>query len=249
MLFEITEPAAGAENMRRDELLLAGAATAPPTLRLYRWSCTTLSLGYGQALSQAADPAALSRLGIPWVRRPTGGRALLHQPDELTYAFAAGRQLAPRLRTAYARVMRAIRQGLAAFISLDPPRGEPAPAGGFPARLPCLAVASGHELTVDGRKLVAGAQRWRRTAFLQHGSIPWTVDRRRTNEAAGLPPDSQVHAVGLAELASAGEVAAPRVETVARALSTSFAQEFGEGRVVVCSAALDHALDPASVSP
>ena len=229
VLFHLEEAAEGAWNMRRDEQLLAEAADgAPPTLRLYRWSRPTLSLGYGQTPAAAADLAALRRLDIPWVRRPTGGRALLHLPDELTYAFAAGKRAAPGVRRAYARVMNAIRSGLAAFVRLDPPAGAGAAPGDSPARLPCLAVASRHEITVDGRKLVAGAQRWKRTAFLQHGSIPWTVDRRRTNAAAGLAPESPIRAAGLGEIASRAGGKPPAIEVVALALSESFAQEFGK---------------------
>lgn len=226
---------AGAEgtlNMRRDEALLAAAATgAPPSLRLYRWARPTLSLGHAQRLEAAADPAALSRLGIPWVRRPTGGRALLHQPDELTYAFAAAQGAASGVRTAYRRVMSAIREALAGFLRLDPVP-ERRLRDRAASRLPCLAVPTGHEITVGGRKLVAGAQRWRRGAFLQHGSIPWTVDRRLTNEVAGLPPESPIVAVGLVELAAAGREETPPLVAVAGALSQSFADEFGGGSVL-----------------
>ena len=223
------DPADGTTNMRRDrELLETAAAGAPPTLRLYRWSRLTLTLGHAQVLERAADPAALARLGIPWVRRPTGGRALLHLPDELTYAFVAPRGLASGVRAAYFRVMEAIGGALANFVRLDalpggvPPRDTAAP------RLPCHAVATGHELSAAGRKLVSGAQRWRRGAFLQHGSIPWTVDRALTNALAGLPPESPIEAVGLDELpplTPGGQ--SPSCEAVADALERSFRREFG----------------------
>lgn len=216
--------------MRRDrELLNAATAGAPPTLRLYRWSRVTLTLGHGQVLERAADPAALVRFGIPWVRRPTGGRALLHLPDELTYAFAAPRGLAAGVRAAYFRVMEAIAAALAGFVRLDAlPTDAPPPDTAAP-RLPCHAVATGHELSAAGRKLVSGAQRWRRGAFLQHGSIPWTVDRALTNALAGLPPESPIEAVGLGELPTLtpGE-GSPPLEAVTDALEHSFRREFGE---------------------
>ena len=222
-------PADGATNMRRDhELLEEAARGAPPTLRLYRWSRPTLTLGHAQSLESATDPAALARLGIPWVRRPTGGRALLHLPDELTYAFAAPRGLAPGVRAAYFRVMGAIGEALAGFVRLDS-----MPAGSLPRdtaapRLPCHAVATGHEITARGRKLVAGAQRWRRGAFLQHGSIPWTVDRALTNALAGLPSESPIGAVGLRELPAIGQAdAPPHVGAVADALDAVFCRKFG----------------------
>jgi lipoate-protein ligase A len=85
----IDEPADGAANMARDETLLAahaGGAT-PPTLRLYRWRPACLSLGRFQRAG-AIDRAACARAGVAIVRRPSGGRALLHDA-ELTYAVVA----------------------------------------------------------------------------------------------------------------------------------------------------------------
>ena len=213
--------------MRRDEALLTEAAAgAPPALRLYRWSCPTLTLGHGQTAGDITDPGALANLGIPWVRRPTGGRALLHLPDELTYAFAAPRGWAFGVRAAYFQVMGSIWKALSRFVRLDPPPAGALPRDTAPARLPCQAVATGHEITVRGRKLVAGAQRWRRGAFLQHGPIPWTVDRALTNSLAGLPADSPVDAVGLSDLPALGpKNAPPSVEDVAVALGASFRQD------------------------
>ncbi len=211
--------------MQRDrEMLELADAGAPPMLRLYRWSRPTLSLGRRQELAEAADPEALARLGIVWIRRPTGGRALLHRPDDLTYAFAAPRGTAAGVLGAYRLVMSAIREGLEPFVVLDPERN----AGGrdrAAARLPCLAVATGHELAVGGRKLVAGAQRWRRGAFLQHGSIPWTVDSAMTNRAVGLPADAPLTAVGLAEAAARFPISP---ESVAASMVAAFGRRFAQ---------------------
>lgn len=220
-------PADGRANMERDRTLLLEAADgAPPALRLYRWSRPTLTLGHRQTAGDATDPEALGRLGIPWVRRPTGGRALLHLPDELTYAFAAPRGWAPGVRAAYFRVMGSIWNALSGFVRLDPPPAGALPRDTASPRLPCHAVATGHEITVRGRKLVAGAQRWRRGAFLQHGSIPWTVDRCLTNSLAGLPAESPVGAVGLRELPPVDpRDKPPSFEEVAVALEASFRQD------------------------
>ncbi len=230
-------PADGEINMRRDRVLLDEAARgAPPTLRLYRWSRPTLTLGHGQTPESATDADALAALGIPWVRRPTGGRALLHLPDELTYAFAAPRGFASGVRRAYFEVMASIHAALAAFVRLDPLPAGPLPRDTAAPRLPCHAVATGHEITAGGRKLVAGAQRWRRGAFLQHGSIPWTVNRVLTNSLAGLPADFPVGAVGLSELtATRQQSTPPRVEDVATALEASFCRDFGKPRASLIS--------------
>lgn len=213
--------------MRRDATLLEEAAAgAPPALRLYRWSGPTLTLGHGQTAGDTTDPEALATSGIPWVRRPTGGRALLHLPDELTYAFAAPRGWAPGVRAAYHQVMSSIWNALSRFVHLDPPPAGALPRDTASPRLPCHAVATGHEITARGQKLVAGAQRWRRGAFLQHGSIPWSVDHALTNSLAGLPADSPVNAVGLSELAALGPgKAPPSVAEVAAALGASFRRD------------------------
>ena len=232
------EPADGRTNMRRDAAMLADAAAgAPPALRLYRWREPTLTIGHSQRPERVCDPQALADRGIPWARRPSGGRALLHLPDELTYAFAAHREhlpharpaagspgagRPPRVRAAYALVMTVLREGLAGFVRLDPPAPAERAEDGDPRR-PCQAVPTGHELAASGRKLVTGAQRWRRGAFLQHGSIPWTLDPALTNALAGLPEDEPLPAVGLADLVRP----APAPEAVAEALLRAFRQVFG----------------------
>src|SRR5690606_14878512 len=84
-----TQPAAGAWNMAVDEAVLeaVGQGDVLPTLRLYAWNPPCLSLGFAQPV-QDVDRAALARLGWELVRRPTGGRAILHT-DELTYSVIA----------------------------------------------------------------------------------------------------------------------------------------------------------------
>src|SRR5512132_640719 len=85
----IDDFADGAANMARDEALAVvhASGVTPPTLRLYRWRPACLSLGRFQR-SAAIDRAACARAGVQVVRRPSGGRALLHN-DELTYAVIA----------------------------------------------------------------------------------------------------------------------------------------------------------------
>src|SRR5215211_3870866 len=85
----LDQPADGAANMARDEALLSchAAGVAQPTLRLYSWSPACLSLGRFQR-ADAINRAACARAGVAIVRRPSGGRALLHAA-ELTYAIIA----------------------------------------------------------------------------------------------------------------------------------------------------------------
>ena len=84
-----TPPSPGDWNMAVDEAILeaAGQGKTLPTLRLYAWQPPCLSLGYAQPASDA-DRNALNQNGWGLVRRPTGGRAILHC-DELTYSVIA----------------------------------------------------------------------------------------------------------------------------------------------------------------
>ena len=66
---------------------------APPTLRIYRWNQPAISLGRRQSLDDL--PAPLLSRGIPIVHRPTGGGAVVHRLDELTYALAISRSNVP----------------------------------------------------------------------------------------------------------------------------------------------------------
>src|SRR5262245_5973553 len=79
------ETAAGAWQMAADDALLAAAAAGTASLRFYRWTTATLSLGYFQPSGPARAFAGLG--GLDWVRRPTGGAALVHH-HEVTYALA-----------------------------------------------------------------------------------------------------------------------------------------------------------------
>src|SRR5271163_3168902 len=81
--------ASAAENMAVDETILNSylAEDAPPTLRLYGFAPPAVSLGYAQKMSRT-DVITLREQGLDVVRRPTGGRAVLHFND-LTYALVA----------------------------------------------------------------------------------------------------------------------------------------------------------------
>ncbi|MCB0235394.1 MAG: hypothetical protein KDG58_14505, partial [Anaerolineae bacterium] len=84
----VTPPAGGAWNMAVDEAIAvhAGRGDVPPTLRFYQWQPACVSLGRHQPLADI-DMARCAALGYDLVRRPTGGRAILHT-DELTYSVA-----------------------------------------------------------------------------------------------------------------------------------------------------------------
>ena len=155
--------------MALDEALLQDAdRNAQPTLRLYRWSPACLSFGRNEPARSRYDRAAIERLGLDVVRRPTGGRAVWHDA-EVTYAVAAPiavfGTLAESYRAIHARLAAGLR-ALGAATELAAPRSASGVAAG-----PCFAVPVGGEVLVEGRKVVGSAQVRRGTAFLQHGSI------------------------------------------------------------------------------
>lgn len=161
----------GAWNMARDaDLLRSLRPDDGPVLRLYRWSPPAVSYGYHQKPGDF-DAAAIAARGWGLVRRPTGGRAILHS-DELTYAVigpAGGPLFGESLHTAYTAINEALLRFLRDLgLSPDVSGGESlAEARGAV----CFRSAGRHELTVGGRKLVGSAQRRTADGFLQHGSI------------------------------------------------------------------------------
>jgi lipoate-protein ligase A len=155
--------------MALDEALLHdAAASGRPTLRLYRWAPACLSFGRNEPALARYDRAAIERLGLDVVRRPTGGRAVWHDA-ELTYAVAAPiaefGTLAHSHRAIHARLADALRT-LGVPAELAPSRRPASLSAG-----PCFAAPVGGEVLADGKKVIGSAQVRRGSAFLQHGSI------------------------------------------------------------------------------
>ena len=160
----------GPENMAVDVALLERAdRMGEAFLRLYRFDPPCLSLGRNEAAG-GYDRAAIPRLGIDVVRRPTGGGAVWHE-HELTYAVAAPIAAFGSLRQAYRaihqRLLTALRL-LGADVALAPDRPTARPPVPPSA---CFSQPVGGEVLLRTRKLVGSAQMRRGGAFLQHGSI------------------------------------------------------------------------------
>jgi len=178
-----TPPASGAWNMAVDEAILeaVGRRAALPTLRLYAWQPACLSLGYAQPYADA-DLDALSQHGWEIVRRPTGGRAILHT-DELTYSVIAPLNEA-RVAGGVLESYRRISQALVAALQLlglpaQANAENPPPQGAQINGAVCFEVPSNYEITVAGKKLVGSAQARRKEGVLQHGSLPLCGDLTR----------------------------------------------------------------------
>jgi lipoate-protein ligase A len=209
-------PAGGAANMAIDEAILAAMAegSVPPTLRFYAWEPPCLSLGYAQPAADV-DRARLPALGWDLVRRPTGGRAILHT-DELTYSVVAP-VTEPRVqggvRESYRRLSGGLlaglrRLGLPAEVQTDPQK--PAGMSDVEWAAVCFEVPSHYEITAGGKKLLGSAQMRRRGLVLQHGSLPLYGDIARICDGLRFPGED--------ERAAAKERVRARATTVAGAL-------------------------------
>ena len=194
-----TGAATGSFNMAVDETLLdeVAAGNSQPVMRLYRWNPPAVSLGYHQVPERELRLERCHQAGIEVVRRPTGGRAVLHW-HELTYSVICretdSRLGGRSLGATYREIGQALVRGLSAFgvaAVLHRPsarRTEAVTAG--PSRAPsatasrpaCFATTARWEVTYDGRKLVGSAQRRVRGAILQHGSILTGPGYRRLEE-------------------------------------------------------------------
>ena len=168
------DTADGAGNMAADASLLETVqAGGPSTLRLYRWTEPTLSFGRNQPARGRYDTERAADRGIAFVRRPTGGQAVLHD-DELTYSVAAPVELLGKPRTAYRRINQALvaglrELGLDAAVAGD--GAGPSGGAGHDWAAACFRSPAPGEVVVRGLKVVGSAQRYERGAILQHGSI------------------------------------------------------------------------------
>lgn len=166
----VTPPANGAENMALDEALMDRAReTGEWVLRVYSWNVPTISLGRNQSARGRYNLDRVHELSLDVVRRPTGGRAILHD-REITYSVTAPVGDAGDLRESYHRINRLLLSALQS-LGVAATIANPATRSAVPGMAPCFDEPAAGELTLDGRKL-AGSAQWRsEDALLQHGSI------------------------------------------------------------------------------
>lgn len=207
-------------------LLREVAGGAAPALRVYRWSRPALSLGRFQPETDV-DDAACARFGVEIVRRPTGGRALLHGGD-LTYAVAVPKPsgAAGSVDAVYGWLASGLVAGLAR-LGVDAAVAH----GGGSADPACFTGMQGADLRVGERKLCGSAQLQRDGVVLQHGAI--LLERLGFDETDVLrAPDAAARAVRAGRLRDAtvtlGELGAcSGAAAVADALVAGFAATLG----------------------
>ena len=199
---------APALNLALDAALLE--LRTEPTVRLYRWAPTGLSLGRFQP-QEEIEPLRAALGPHELVRRSTGGRAIWHDAHELTFSYVVPAPArGETVLASFERVHRAILAALA-IPGLRFVRDEPALRSDRPGSPWCFERATELCLALDGKKVLGSAQRRVRGWVLHHGSL-------------ALPP---------------GTLAAPELETrLARALALALDLELTPGELTPLELAL-----------
>jgi lipoate-protein ligase A len=181
-------------NMAVDEVLLHSVQKGyPPVLRLYQWNPATVTIGYFQEVEKSVDLDRCNKSGIKFVRRITGGRAVLHD-EEMTYSFCGSSKDFPELGENVAETYQTISTALLVSLKVlgieahwvKPSREEANRKNLLAAKrdrlsknkffdLPCFSSFSRYEISLQGKKLIGSAQRRFGNYFLQHGSILLTI--------------------------------------------------------------------------
>ena len=166
----------------------------PQTVRVYGWKPWAVSLGYNQS-EDDIDARRCEKLGFDIVRRPTGGRAILHA-NELTYSvvmFAGGRGI----MEIYSLISKALVKGLQTICSKV---GYETSQPNFrqlyreQESIPCFSSSSRYEVQVGRKKLVGSAQRrfskpGGEEVVLQHGSILLGTEHKLLSEVLSIDKD------------------------------------------------------------
>jgi lipoate-protein ligase A len=239
----------------------AGRGDVPPTLRFYRWQPACVSLGRHQPLADI-DLARCADLGFDVVRRPTGGRAILHT-DELTYSVAGPQDhpvLAGAVLDSYLRLSQGLLAGLER-LGLRVAKAPPSNRANADAGPVCFEVPSAYEIVVparrsssaayrdpssaayrDPKKLVGSAQSRRQGWVLQHGTLPLVGDVTRLVDVVVFP--------GEAERAAQRQLLAQRAATVEDALGRTVSfEEAAEALAAGFEAALGIRLEVGELTP
>lgn len=232
-LLDEPAPRPGIENMACDQHLLEMVEDGhlqAPILRLYRWERPTLSLGYHQRWKDTVDQAALTHYGIDLVRRWTGGRGVLHEPEEITYSLIAPIKDPFKARVTYN--YRLIGTALERFTLLERARGtmsdavDDGPSVRAQRGLPCFASISQSEIEASGQKLIGSAQKLGKNAFLQHGSIPMTHRYDVLQKITGTLQDVSGTMTGIHDLYAEAGQQIPSLEDLSHRLISAFEDTF-----------------------
>lgn len=180
-------PCSPSYNMALDEALLDlhSQGAIPPVIRFYEWNPATLSIGYFQSAEKDIDLEMLKEQKLGFVRRPTGGRAVLHE-SELTYSIIVTEQY-PEMPATVTEAYRVLSEGLLlgfqnlgldAYFSIPDTEEKQADLK-KPKSAVCFDAPSWYELVVEGKKVAGSAQTRQKGVILQHGAILLDLDEEK----------------------------------------------------------------------
>ena len=224
----------GMVNMAVDQHLLdeiEAGRLQRPVLRIYGWEKPTLSLGYHQQWRETVDEEALAQHGVELVRRWTGGRAVLHDTDEITYSVIA--PFSEPFQAGISHNYALIGEALRIFTDLGHHHGAVFAAQGDPAKVrsmrhtPCFASLSQSEIETEGRKLIGSAQKLGKRAFLQHGSIPLRHRAGILEAVTGTELDMQRLMTSLEDHYAQAGASLPSRAQLEQRLTDAFSSAFG----------------------
>jgi len=162
-------------NMALDEAIATSVRGGlPPTLRFYEWDRPSVSIGCFQR-SGDIDLQYCNDMGIPFVRRPTGGLGILHG-NELTYSFSSTTKdglFSGGLLDSYRKISHAFSKALSRLGISPETKLKKSPSFKTPL---CFQWASYGEITVRNKKVIGSAQKRWSDGLLQQGSIPYSID-------------------------------------------------------------------------
>ncbi|MGN7402248.1 lipoate--protein ligase family protein [Cytobacillus praedii] len=184
-------------NMALDEALLDwnSEGKIPPVIRFYGWNPATLSIGYFQKVEKEIDMEQVKAHGLGFVRRPTGGRGVLHE-HELTYSVIVSEEH-PDMPKTVTEAYRVISEGILKgfhHLGMDayfavPRTTEERDSLKNPRSAVCFDAPSWYELVVEGRKVAGSAQTRQKGVILQHGSILLDLDEDKLFSLFKYPSD------------------------------------------------------------
>lgn len=210
--------------MALDEALMDSVRDgAEPVLRFYRWVPHCLSFGRNQPATGRYDRERIARRGLDVVRRPTGGRAVIHG-RELTYSVVVAEGVLGSPRGTYHAINRALLAGIRALgvpARLQARTGASAP---IPSTSPCFRDPTEGEVVVEDRKLVGSAQYRCGGVILQHGSLLLADDQSGLRTLEFDPaPASELRPAVLSEYLDA----MPPWEALTGAIAEGWRREVG----------------------
>ncbi|MEK5038732.1 lipoate--protein ligase family protein [Sporosarcina sp. FSL K6-3457] len=236
-------------NMALDEALLEWHSKGEigPVLRFYEWQPATLSIGYFQSVDKEIDMDQVNKYGLGFVRRPTGGRGVLHE-HELTYSVIVSESY-PDMPETVTEAYRVISGGvLEGFrnLGLDAQFSVPETVQQTddlkkPKSAVCFDAPSWYELVVEGKKVAGSAQTRQKGVILQHGAILLSLDEDKLVSLFKFKSEEQRDRmrVSLPEKAVAIDRLMDRTVSVGECVE-AFAEGFEE--------ALDMQLEPLELS-